>query len=258
VLLDAQGAVVAQVHSALLGEGVVRAALDGRPVTFRPRTPRTTPPHDPVCGTEAATVQVHLQEVRVDLEKPWRSMGSPRPDGFEGMALSLEMLIEAAYGARPAQIDWEVIPEDIFYDVCIRSEVEGFDWKATLRDLLRATYGVEAVRRVAPGLTHRLLAPAPNLSPPTEEGSVQWSPGSLQGGRLDGPSLAELLELGLKQTVRDETKLEAPFSLELTWDVGDGNGLRDALRKVGLDLVSEQEMQERWVVRRMGHLGSSR
>jgi len=250
VLLDAQGAVLAQVHSALLGEGVVRAALQGRPITFPARTPRTTPPRDPVCGTDPATVQVSLQEVRVDPEKPWRSMGSGRADGFEGMALSLEMLIVAAYGAPPARIDWEVVPDDVFYDVCIRSEVEGFDWKATLRDLLRATYGVEAVSRVAPGVTYRLLAPAPKLPPPSEEGSVQWSPGSLQGGHLDGANLAQLLELGLKRTVRDETKLEAPFSLELTWDVGDPNGLRDALRKVGLDLVSETETEERWVVRR--------
>ncbi len=253
IVVDRQGRVAAVTHPTQLTPAMIEAVLEGR----RPELPELQPPLlagvDPKLQQGAAGALVRVTLRRAGDDKPSEAYG---PGALTLAGQPLRRLIAQAFDVRPTRVRMPE-PEPLErYTVAIRcAGARPSQINNLLRAVLISTFDVEARYReqtqVAYVLTARTRG-AVRLPRSAHSGTPVTEFGRIEAAKMSLEQLAAALERLLGRPVIDETNVPGYFRVDLKWKPGDAPSLAEALRSVGIELMTARRTVGYVVVDRIG------
>lgn len=259
------GRIAALLHPANLTESAIRKIHAGDAVDIPMRTKAPRRRNWNQWGIEEADTAEHTQDKRTVVEAWLRA-----EDALDGMShldpskgtirmqgLPAARLIQDAWGVGSNEIEFEIdLPGEAYFTLYVDGPDGDLDAARHIaKALLEAHLGlrVEQQMKRQPALALAVVpgTPGPSLADGEPGG------GTMMGGRLSFPairtaSLASLLSKMLGQPVINQTGLNGVYEVDVEWDLASGReGLKDALRSIGLDLTEVEAEVQTIVVRGM-------
>ncbi|HVP10321.1 MAG TPA: TIGR03435 family protein [Phycisphaerae bacterium] len=252
VIVDQQGRVAAitkpenvteaALNDLLAGKPVKLPLKEGKPVKphWKPGDPKEQPEPEPLVQLAIARCKAGPNQTRFAFGRDGRY--------FEAYAAPLPTIVALAYEAKPSRIAWMApMPEDL-YKVSIY--VPGCSENAVrrmLQDVLAKTFDIRVRWKTGAVPCYVLQRTKgepwtpPSAWGPKEKIEQIYSGPLLEDGWIRAPKssledVAASIEHLLHRPVLEETGIEGSFDFSIKYKRGDIDGLKAALRTMGLEL----------------------